>query len=76
MDDFVISAFLSVDASSATVPIRLYSVARTAPTPALNALAALLLVGSTVAIVLAWVVLRKRASGTGSALKEMASIDV
>lgn len=76
MDDFVISAFLSADASSATVPIRLYSAARTAPTPALNALAALLLVGSTIAIVLAWLVLRKRAGGSGSALKEMASIDV
>jgi spermidine/putrescine transport system permease protein len=76
MDDFVVSAFLSADASSATVPIRLYSAARTAPTPALNALAALLLVGSTLAIVLAWLVLRKRAGGTGSALKEMASIDV
>jgi spermidine/putrescine transport system permease protein len=76
MDDFVISAFLSADASSATVPIRLYSAARTAPTPALNALAALLLFGSTIAIVLAWLVLRRRAGGTGSALKEMASIDV
>jgi spermidine/putrescine transport system permease protein len=76
MDDFVISAFLSADASSATVPIRLYSAARTAPTPALNALAALLLVGSTIAIVLAWLVLRKRSGGSGSALKEMASIDV
>jgi spermidine/putrescine transport system permease protein len=76
MDDFVISAFLSADASSATVPIRLYATARTAPTPALNALAALLLVGSTVALVAAWLVLRRRATGTGSALKEMASIDV
>jgi spermidine/putrescine transport system permease protein len=77
MDDFVISAFLSADASSATVPIRLYSAARTAPTPALNALAALLLVGSTIAMVLAWLVLRKRTGGgSGSALKEMASIDV
>lgn len=76
MDDFVISAFLSVDASSATVPIRLYATARTAPTPALNALAALLLVGSTIAIVAAWLILRRRAGGTGSALKEMASTDV
>jgi spermidine/putrescine transport system permease protein len=76
MDDFVTSAFLSADASSATVPIRLYSAARTAPTPALNALAAMLLVGSTLAIVLAWLVLRKRSGGAGSALKEMASIDV
>jgi spermidine/putrescine transport system permease protein len=76
MDDFVISAFLSADASSATVPIRLYATARSAPTPALNALAALLLVGSTIAIVLAWLVLRRRSGGSDSALKEMASIDV
>ena len=78
MDDFVISAFLSADASSATVPIRLYATARSAPTPALNALAALLLGGSTIAIVLAWLVLRRRSAGGGSssALKEMASIDV
>jgi spermidine/putrescine transport system permease protein len=76
MDDFVISAFLSADASSATVPIRLYATARSAPTPALNALAALLLVGSTIAIVLAWLVLRRRAGGSRAALKEMASIDV
>ncbi|HEU5109364.1 MAG TPA: ABC transporter permease [Micromonosporaceae bacterium] len=76
MDDFVVSAFLSADASSATVPIRLYSAARTAPTPALNALAALLLVGSALALVAAWLVLRRRNTGGGSALKEMASIDV
>jgi spermidine/putrescine transport system permease protein len=31
MDDFVVSSFLSADASSATVPIKLYSAIRTAP---------------------------------------------
>ncbi len=83
MDDFVISAFLSTDASSVTVPIKLYSAVRTAPSPALNALATLLLLGSALALVLAWAVLRRRrgvAAGTdragGSALREMASIDV
>jgi spermidine/putrescine transport system permease protein len=80
MDDFVISAFLSADASSVTVPIRLYASARTAPTPALNALAAILLVGSTLALVAAWLVLRRRTTGTpaapSSALKELATIDV
>jgi spermidine/putrescine transport system permease protein len=76
MDDFVVSAFLSADASSATVPIRLYTAARTAPTPALNALAAVLLAGSALALIAAWVVLRRRSGGTGSALREMASIDV
>jgi spermidine/putrescine transport system permease protein len=77
MDDFVISAFLSPDASSVTVPIKLYSAVRSAPTPALNALATLLLLGSALALVLAWLVLRRRRAGAGgSALNEMASIDV
>jgi spermidine/putrescine transport system permease protein len=77
MDDFVISAFLSPDAASVTVPIKLYSAVRSAPTPALNALATLLLVGSAIALVLAWLVLRRRRAGArGTALDEMASIDV
>jgi spermidine/putrescine transport system permease protein len=49
MDDFVISAFLSKGGSTATVPIRLYSAVRNAPSPALNALATVLLVGSALA---------------------------
>jgi spermidine/putrescine transport system permease protein len=77
MDDFVISAFLSPDAASVTVPIKLYSAVRSAPTPALNALATLLLLASALALVLAWLVLRRRRAGTrGTALDEMASIDV
>jgi spermidine/putrescine transport system permease protein len=79
MDDFVISAFLSPDAGSVTVPIKLYSAVRSSPSPALNALATLLLLGSTLALVLAWYVLRRRRAGaaaSGSALKEMASIDI
>ncbi|HEY7224088.1 MAG TPA: ABC transporter permease [Micromonosporaceae bacterium] len=78
MDDFVISAFLSSDASSVTVPIRLYSSVRNAPTPALNALATVLLLGSAIALVLAWLVLRRRRGsvGSGDALREMASIDM
>ena len=75
LDDFVVSAFLSTDASSVTVPIKLYSAVRNAPSPALNALATILLSGSTLALVLAWLFLRRR-SGGGQALKDMASIDV
>ena len=75
LDDFVVSAFLSTDASSVTVPIKLYSAVRNAPSPALNALATLLLLGSTIALVLAWLFLRRRRGG-GQALKDMASIDV
>jgi spermidine/putrescine transport system permease protein len=75
LDDFVVSQFLSTDASSVTVPIKLYSAVRNAPSPALNALATVLLLGSTIALVLAWLFLRRRRGG-GQALKEMASIDV
>jgi spermidine/putrescine transport system permease protein len=76
MDDFVISAFLSADASSVTVPIRLYSAVRNASSPALNALATVLLVASMLALVLAWLVLRRRRGGGSAALREMASIDM
>jgi spermidine/putrescine transport system permease protein len=72
----VISSFLSTDASSVTVPIKLYSAVRTAPSPALNALATLLLIGSALALVLAWLVLRRRRGGGGAALKELAALDI
>jgi spermidine/putrescine transport system permease protein len=75
LDDFVVSAFLSTDVSSVTVPIKLYSAVRNAPSPALNALATILLLGSALALVLAWLFLRRRRTG-GQALREMASIDV
>ena len=55
MDDFVVSQFLFGDASNITVPIKLYNAVRAAPTPALNALATLLLVGSFIALGLAYV---------------------
>ncbi|WP_406730064.1 ABC transporter permease [Streptomyces sp. NBC_01794] len=63
MDDFVISDFLSSDASSTTVPIKLYSAVRASPTPALNALAVLLLGASSLALLLAWLILRRRQDG-------------
>ena len=77
MDDFVVSSFLSADASSVTVPIKLYSSVRTSPTPALNALATLLLLGTALAVVLAWLVLRRmRRSGGGNTLEELGVADV
>jgi spermidine/putrescine transport system permease protein len=76
MDDFVVSAFLSTDASSVTVPIKLYSGVRTSPTPALNALATLLLLGSVIAFLLAWLVLRRMRRGGGDALGELGVTEV
>ena len=72
LDDFVVSQFLFGDASNVTVPIKLYNAVRSAPTPALNALATLLLVASFLALILAYVGLRARRRGSGSALEELA----
>ena len=77
MDDFVVSSFLSLDASTATVPMKLYSGVRTSPTPALNALATLLLLGSVLAVLLAWLILRRmRRQGSGSTLDDLGVTDV
>jgi spermidine/putrescine transport system permease protein len=59
IDDFVITSFLSSGVSSETVPLRIYSSVRGGATPALNALATLLvLVSFTVLVtglaVLSW----------------------
>ena len=73
LDDFVVSQFLFGDASNITVPIKLYNAVRASPTPALNALATLLLVASFLALILAYVGLRAaRRRGAGSALDELA----
>lgn len=76
LDDFVVSQFLFGDASNITVPIKLYTAVRAAPTPALNALATLLLAGSFLALLLAYLVLRARRRGSGSsALEELTSME-
>jgi spermidine/putrescine transport system permease protein len=78
MDDFVISAFLSSGTSTDTVPVRIYATGRTAPTPALNALATLTLV-LTIVITLAgfllWRGVRAVRGTTGSAVGEFAALD-
>ena len=72
LDDFVVSQFLFGNASNVTVPIKLYNAVRSAPTPALNALATLLLVASLMALILAYVGLRARRRGARSALEDLA----
>ena len=72
LDDFVVSQFLFGNASNVTVPIKLYNAVRSAPTPALNALATLLLVASFLALILAYVGLRARRRGSRSALDDLA----
>lgn len=58
VDDFVISSFLSTGASTETVPIKIYSGARAGSTPALNALATVMLVFTLLAVALAAFVLK------------------
>ena len=77
IDDFVISAFLSADASSETVPIKIYSNVRGSPTPALNAMATAMLAGTVLALVLAVVALKVfRRGGRGSAVEDFARLDI
>lgn len=78
MDDFVISQFLSSGTNTDTVPVRIYSTGRTAPTPALNALATLTL---AVTIVIAslgfllWKLVRNVRGQTGSTVGEFAALE-
>lgn len=63
IDDFVIVRYLSGDASSEPASVKIYNTARAAPTPALNALATVLLVLSFAAVLLGLVVYRRLRRG-------------
>jgi spermidine/putrescine transport system permease protein len=78
MDDFVVSAFLSSGSTTDTVPVRIYSAGRTAPTPALNALATLTLVITLLIAAVAftiWRLAELRRGHRGSTLQDFASIE-
>lgn len=79
IDDFVISQYLSSDASTETIPVKIYANARGAPTPALNALASVMLFATIFAVTLAFLILRiaRRARGeSGSAMNDFAQLRV
>jgi len=79
IDDFVISYFLRGEASTETIPTRLYSGLRLAPSPALNALASLLLAFSMVAVAFAALFLRRlrrREGRKGSGIEDLAHLDI
>lgn len=78
MDDFVISAYLASGSGTETVPVKIYSNARGAPTPALNALASITLFLTIVAALVlfaGWSLARRRQGARGSAVDELARID-
>jgi spermidine/putrescine transport system permease protein len=79
IDDFVISYFLRAEASTETIPTRLYSGLRLAPSPALNALATILLAFSMLAVTFAGLFLRRsrrREGRKGSAVEELARLEI
>jgi len=65
IDDFIIVRYLTSDASTEPVAVKIYNTARGAPTPALNALATLMLVASVGAILLGYAAYRFVTRGEG-----------
>jgi spermidine/putrescine transport system permease protein len=59
IDDFVIVRYLSGNAATEPVSVKIYNTARAAPTPALNALATLLLLAALAAVVIGFLVFRR-----------------
>ncbi|MGH3054391.1 MAG: ABC transporter permease [Gaiellaceae bacterium] len=81
IDDFVVTDYLSAGSSTQTVPIAIYSNARGGTTtPALNALATVMVVLTLLAVGLAYFVYRwaarSRPVASGSALKEITALEV
>jgi spermidine/putrescine transport system permease protein len=78
IDDFVVAQYLSNGSDTTTVPMRIYAQARGAPTPALNALATIMLLVSLLALVLAYCVFRYFSRGQGArtaAIEGIAGMD-
>jgi len=63
IDDFIIVRYLSAGVDTETIPIRIYSSARASATPALNALASIMLLSTLVAITVGYVVYRMLTKG-------------
>ena len=65
LDNFVIVRYLSADMSTETTSMRIYSTARAAPTPALNALATLILASSLTVVAVGWLIYRRWGKNDG-----------
>ncbi len=78
IDDFVIVRYLSSNAGTETIPIRIYDTARAAVTPALNALATLMLFSTMIAVAIGYFVYRamtrgERRAGEGGTIESFAA---
>ena len=80
IDDFVVTDYLSSNESTQTVPIKIYSSVRGTTTPALNALATVMVVATLIAVGAAALVYKRfsryQAAGRGSAVGELAALEV
>jgi spermidine/putrescine transport system permease protein len=74
IDDFVITQYLSGGPDTTTVSMLLYSTARGAPTPALNALATIALVITLVTLAIAYFVYRR--FGDQSGARAIAGVEI
>jgi spermidine/putrescine transport system permease protein len=74
IDDFVVTQYLSSDASTTTVSMLLYSTARGSPTPALNAIATVALMLTLATLGLAFLLYRRFAGGREAT--EVATLEV
>ena len=63
IDDFVLVRYLSSDAATEPMSVKIYSSARSSPTPALNALASIMLVSSLLAVALGTLAYRRFTRG-------------
>jgi spermidine/putrescine transport system permease protein len=69
IDDFVIARYLSGGSDTEPVSVKIYNTARAAPTPALNALATLLLFSSIAAVAVGYLIYRFLTRGDATASK-------
>jgi spermidine/putrescine transport system permease protein len=80
IDDFVVTDYLSAGQSTQTVPILIYSSVRGTATPALNAVATVMVIVTLLSVGLAYLVYRWSARSqpamSGSALNEIAALEV
>ncbi len=80
IDDFVVTDYLSAGQSTQTVPILIYSSVRGTATPALNAVATVMVIITLLSVTLAYLVYRwsarSQAAMSSNALNEIAALEV
>jgi spermidine/putrescine transport system permease protein len=75
VDNFVTVRYLSGPASSEPLSVKIYSAARSSPTPAVNAAATVMLITTLTAIALAWFVYRRITRSRGEAVSSAGLAD-